>query len=170
MFKKLKERFRFSNAGYASKYWKGIVASLLLALGVPLAVYLVLRPQLLRLIAAPGNAVLSVLPSNSTVTAGVSDDFEVWVNPGGENVSSVQLIMTYDPAVITVNSVTAGDFFTSQAATVGQPLEIIKDISTPGLIRYAVSFPLTANIFGSTDIKSVAKIGYTSVAEGTSNI
>lgn len=153
---------------YGGQYTRGILTTLLLVLGLPMALYLIARPTLLRITAAPGNSVLSIVPPVKNVANGETGTVEVVVNPNGDNVNSVQLVMTYDPAVINVTNIRPGAFFTNESATVGQPLEIIKNISTPGQITYAVSFPISQNFHSSTAIASVAYIDFTAVGEGTS--
>lgn len=149
--------------------FKYVLAALFLLLGIPLAIYLI-RIRLVTPNAAPTGSILSVIPKSTSVDPNTNDSFEVWIDPQGENVSSVQLIMTYDPDVITVTDVSPGEFFTSNAGTIGAPLEIIEDVSVPGEIKYAISFPLSANMYSSSDIAPVAIVSYTSHDTGVTNI
>lgn len=151
------------------QYARGILATLLLVLGLPMAIYFVSQPTLLRLTASQGNSVLTMVPPTKTVVEGAEDSFEVWLNPNGDNVSAVQLIINYDPSVIAINNVRPGSFFTDEIA-IGQPVELIKNIETPGQITYSVSFPISSSLHSSTAIESAVIVEFTALMPGESPI
>lgn len=152
----------------------GLALVLLVIIGLAVGLYLSFQTQQTGSKAAAGNATLSIVPQNQTLSLDESGSASVFINPNGEQVLSVLLKLTYDPSVITVNDIRPGNFFTSQASQIGDPLVIVKNISTPGSITYALSFPLRQSpndpINYSTSAGDVAVIDFTMVGSGSTNI
>jgi len=136
------------------KNWKKIVAVFSI-LGAFVAAVLIREQVFFKSRAFPGDADLSINPPTLSVNPGGSSSVEVFVTPNGENVAGVELLMNYDPSVITVTGIDPGVFFTPQG--VGSPIEIIEDLSTPGRIYYALAFPLGSN-YSSTTAGVAAKL------------
>lgn len=120
--------------------------------------------------AAPGNAALSIIPTTSNHDTNETGIFNVRIDPNGENVSSVELVIKYDPSIIQLGNITPGNFFTDpqNQGQVAAPQIIINsnDINT-GTLHYALGFPLGSN-FSSNQFGYIANINYTTLAEGTS--
>jgi hypothetical protein len=85
----------------------GVILILLAGLGV--GVYLVLQQQNLQEKAAPATTV-SITPSSKTISVGDTTDFTVQMNTQTNTVSSVDLEITFNPQVISIESVTPGSF------------------------------------------------------------
>ena len=64
---------------------------------IPLTVYLVGQQQKTRIGAAPATSITFVPPSRS-VTVGQPVNFEIWVDPGSNQISFVKLVIDYDQA------------------------------------------------------------------------
>lgn len=116
--------------------------------------------------AATGPGVLRIEPTPITATKDANGMFNVYLLPNGASVSSVELVISYDPAVIQILGVTPGNFFTDPSAQIGSPVEIIKNIATPGRIHYAIGFPLGSN-YSSTTAGAVAMVSYKALAVAT---
>src|SRR3972149_6131067 len=147
---------------------KRLLITLVIAASLPVALILALSPQLLKMFGAPGNASLAIVPGSQNVNVGSAGSVDVFLNPNGETVAGIELVISFDPNIINVTNISPGPFFTDHASTVGNPIEIVRVIAN-GQIHYAVGFPLGSN-FSSTDAKNVAKIDFTAVAGGTSNL
>ena len=141
-----------------------IVVGVIGFVGAVGASVLVQKQISLKTKAGQGPAVLVVTPSTKDISIGEEDTIQVSLNPNGANVSGVELVMTYDSNVIEVSSISVGGFFTSDF---GSPVEIVKDISTPGKIHYAVGFPLGSN-YSSTSVGDVAIIAFSGKVSGSS--
>ena len=145
------------------------VISVIGLLGAIVAASLVQRELSLRSKAGPGPAVLMAVPPNQDKSVGESGSVDVSLNPNGVGASGVELVMQYDSNLIEVNDIQPGDFFTSVVDTVGQPVEIIKDISEPGRIHYAIAFPLGSG-YVSKDVKNAAAISFTTKNLGSTSV
>lgn len=161
-------KHRLQTLLHNNKKLKQIIIGVVILLSIPLTVFLVMNRQSLWSKAGPGNADLSITPSSKTHNVGETGSLDVFLNPEGEDVSGVEVVLTYNPSVITVTSVAPGAFFTDEAPTVGNPIEIIKSINA-GQIHYALAFPLGSN-HSSTASKIAIKVNYTVIAAGTSAI
>lgn len=64
---------------------------------IPLTVYLVQQQQKTRIGAAPSTS-LTFVPLSRSVTVGQPVNFEIWVNPGSNQISFVKLVIDYDQA------------------------------------------------------------------------
>ena len=144
-----------------------LLVTVLLFLALPLSVFIALQRQNLRTIGAPGNATLAIVPPSQVINVGDTGTLEIFLNPNGETVSAVEIVLTYGSSVTEVTDVVPGPFFTDEEAGVGAPLVITKKI-TDGQIHYAVGFPLGSN-FGSTNSKTAILMPFKSLASGTSN-
>lgn len=114
-------------------------------------------------------AEVSFVPSTQTLTKGIngSGTVNVHLKPNGNQVSSAEFVITYDPTVMSVDNIIPGPFFTNSAGT---PVEIIKSIDAgQGVIHYALGFPLASNATSSTE-NDAATIQFTPVGIGTSNL
>jgi hypothetical protein len=151
----------------SGKTRRQLFMTLVMAAALPIGAYLVQRAQYLRSQAAPGNATLAIVPGSVTKNIGESGSFDVFLNPGGERVTGVEMYITYDPALVDITGIAAGPFFTDPSATVGMPLEIVKTFGA-GKISYAAAFPLGSN-YSSVDAKNAVKVQYTAKAQGTVN-
>jgi len=136
---------------------------------IPVTVLLVQVSQELRERAAGGPASLSILPATQTKSVGEVGQVGVYLDPGGANVSSVELVITYDPNVIDVTNILPGPFFTDPAPDIGDPIIITKDLGTPGRIHYALGFPLGSG-FSSTATLDVALIDFTGKSDGATSL
>jgi cell division septation protein DedD len=134
-----------------------------------LAVIFFNRQQLFKTQAGGGPAVLQIVPPNQSKAIGEATTVNVFLNPNGANVSGVELVMSYDPNIISVTGIAPGEFFTGVASTVGQPVEIVKDLSVPGKIHYAIGFPLGSN-YSSSSANNVATISYQGKVAGTTTM
>src|SRR3989344_8275429 len=120
-----------------------VIFILFLLITLPLSVLILQNSQSFRSKAA-GGANLTFNPASQTKNIGQTGSFAILLNPNGANVSGVELYLNYNPAVVTVNSISPGAFFTDPASTVGQPIEITKKIQN-GTIHYTLAFPLGSN-------------------------
>lgn len=132
------------------------------ALGVVAFAVQTLRNNIsLQSTAAP-SAVLRIEPPSITQTLNATGSFAVYVVPNSSLVTAAEMVLTYDPAVIQITGITAGNFFTGPASTIGQPNEPMKNFSTPGKIHYAIGFPLGSN-YSSTTTDIVATVSYKAI-------
>lgn len=117
----------------------------------------------------PGRANLSFTPTSVNLTGiGRTGTINAYVSPNGATVSSIELVITYNPNIITVTNIAPGPFFNNSNA--GAPVEIIKQIDAQaGRIHYAVGFPLGSQI-SSTTQNAAAVISFTTRAAGTSTL
>src|SRR3989344_2573351 len=117
---------------------------------------------------AATTATLVIAPTSQNLTgANKTGNFNIYLDPKGSNVSSAELVINFNPNVITVNNIAPGAFFTSSA---GSPVEIIKSIDTTnGKIHYALGFPLGSGR-SSTTANIAAVVSFTTKATGTSTI
>ena len=68
------------------------IVALLIAISIPATIYLAretLQRKFFRTKAGPGNADLSISPAQVTKSPGVSETIDVFIVPGGEEVSGV---------------------------------------------------------------------------------
>lgn len=153
---------------FTKSKWKNLLVLLLIVGLIPLSLREALRRQDLRSGAAPGDTVLSFVPQTQTVGINESGFMDVFVNTNGDEAGSVQLIIDYDDTLMQIDSVVAGEFFTSQQSTIGAPL-IMVNTANNGRINFLVSFPIGSN-FASSQVAPVARINYTMIGEGTANL
>lgn len=114
----------------------------------------------------PNGTDLSLVPSIQTLPVGASGVMSVYVDPQGKQVSSMELVIKFNPNVVRVDDITPGPFFTDPG--IGAPVVIKKSIdNTNGLIDYSIGFPLGSN-YSSTASKVAAIISYTALNTGTS--
>ncbi len=114
------------------------------------------------------HSILSFTPSTQSKNVGASGTVTSDINPNGDNVASIEIVATFDPRIIKVDSIAPGPFFTDPG--IGSPVEVIKTIdNTLGKIHYAVGFPLGSN-YSSSAVKSAATISFTSLTGGSSPI
>lgn len=66
---------------------------------------------------------LSILPSKVSLDSGVDTSFDVVLNPDGENVSAIELVLLYDQSVIQVTDIKPTDAL---------PQSLALDLSQPG--------------------------------------
>jgi len=166
----MKNKLKMVLAWFKSQnLWSKVLITFSSVFGLIVLVYLLLVGARYLGLAAPGNADLSIEPNTQTLPAHTSGQFDVFVNPQGEAVSGVELVITYDPQRLHADDIVPGEFFTDVSNTVGAPVEIIKDLSTSGRIYYAVAFPLGSH-YSSTDAKTVARVNFTSLTNGVSSV
>ena len=135
--------------------------------GAIVAAILVQESQDIRRKAGAGPAVLSVNPSSQDRNVDELSSINISLNPNGAEVASVELVIDYDSSIIEVTDIVTGEFFTSAVAIVGDPVETIKDLATPGRIHYAVGFPSGHT---STEVGNAAVISFRGAAQGVSPI
>lgn len=106
-----------------------------------------------------GGTTLSLTPPSQNRTVNQAGNLNVFVNPNGRNVASMELVINFNPSLIRVDNIVPGAFFTPPG--IGSPVEIIKSINnTTGRIHYALGFPLGSN-HSSTTAGNAALISFT---------
>src|SRR5690606_12546327 len=90
-----------------------------------------------------------------------STNAQVFINPNGEPISAVQVEITYNPDVVTVDSIKPGNFFTDIA-----PATILKQSIHSNSVEFVYSFPIDQNQYSSTESGSLADISFTAVGTG----
>lgn len=163
---------RFSKS---QKKYKQIGIVVLMLMTTSVAVWGLQRNFYQRSRAAAPTAVLRIEPSSISQTKDATGMFNVYVVPNGGNVGAVELVLSYDPSVIQILGVAPGNFFTDPAGQIGSPNEIIKTISTPGRIHYAIGFPFPPVTnpptppYTSTATGSVVTVSYKALAVTTNS-
>ena len=102
---------------------KRLIFILVILAAIPVTVLLVKVSQEIRRRAVGGPSALSILPASQTKNIGEAGQASVNLNPVGANVSSVEMVITYDANVIQVTGIIPGSFFTNPAAQIGTPIE-----------------------------------------------
>lgn len=118
--------------------------------------------------AAPGNAELSIQPIQQQFDVNDTGTFNIRIDPNGEDVSSVEIYLDYDPSIIQINSISPGNFFTDpqNQGQVGAP-QVIISTTNNGQIHYAIGFPLGSN-YSSNQFGYIANVNFTALSNGTS--
>lgn len=93
-----------------------LIGVVLLLIGLGVGVYLVLQQQELRKNAAPATT-LSISPSSKTVGVGETTDFNVQMDTQTNTLSSVDLEISFNPQVISIEGVTVGTFLPVMLST-----------------------------------------------------
>lgn len=117
-----------------------------------------------------GNAELIIQPAAMNIAPGSGSTLNVLILPNGERVSSIEMVIDYDPALMQITNITPGTFFTDPAGAgqVGSPQEILKSFSTPGRIHYALGFPMGSQ-FSSTTAGTAAVVSFTAKGAGVNS-
>ena len=158
----------FFNKLFKNSKFKRLFALLVILAAIPVALALVRVSQDIRERAAGGPTSLSILPISQTKSIGESGQLSVYVDPGGANVSSLEIVLDYDPSIVSVIDINPGPFFTDPAAQIGDPLVITKDLATPGRVHYALGFPLGSG-YSSTNTTDAIIIDFNTVGGGTTS-
>lgn len=107
-----------------------IIGIIIVLTSVPVGVFLVKREQELRLRAAPATT-LFLSPDTRSWNVGEIFNVNVNVNTGGNQITSVDLVLNFDPAILEVINIIPGTFLPS-------PTEIQKNINNAtGSITYS---------------------------------
>ncbi|MFH0863579.1 MAG: cohesin domain-containing protein [Candidatus Gottesmanbacteria bacterium] len=111
--------------------------------------------------AAPAT-VLSLEPATTTIAPNQPFDVNVHINSGANQIIAVDLVLTYNPAILKVNNITAGSFLVN-------PQQINKTIDNgAGKVIYSIYTP------NRTDAKSgegtLAIINFEGISTGTSGV
>lgn len=102
------------------------------------------------------SAVINISPSVQTIsTIGDFSSFNVEIEPNGERISAIEVVLTYDPNIIKVNSIQPGNFFTDHQALIGAPqiisIDTDKDLIPNHIEIQQGSSPNDGNDFLDTD-------------------
>lgn len=127
---------------------------------IPVVIYFVQQNTELRSKAAPATT-LTLSPASITKSVGDSFVADILISTGGNNIASVDLILTYDPAVLTASDITAGSFLTGTT-------EIQKNInSSAGKITYSF---YTSKANAKSGDGTLATVSFSGKAGGTSTV
>ncbi|OGM19966.1 hypothetical protein A2771_03135 [Candidatus Woesebacteria bacterium RIFCSPHIGHO2_01_FULL_38_26b] len=143
-----------------------LILLFVIAVALPITISLAVRRQNIEAPAIVGNTTLSIQPTSQSVGLNQTSASNVFVDPVGDGIHAVELVINYNSSILQVTDIKPGPFFTDPAATIGQPVEIIKSIAN-GQIHYALGFPL-GSIYSSTAPKTAAIITLKSIANGCS--
>ncbi len=95
--------------------------------------------------------------SSFTVAEGDSFDVQIIVNPGSDQITSVDAYVTYDEAVLSADSVTDGTYFPT----------VLNDLSTGK--AYVAGFVNSPSDF-KTGTGTVATVSFSALAEGSTDL
>jgi hypothetical protein len=144
-----------------------LALTLSLLVTLPLSVFLVQRVvrYLSRAGEGMGPSVLTMLPADANLNLGEITNLSVALTPNGVSVTSVEMVIDYDPSIITVRSIEPGSFFTQY--TGGDPFVI--DRSEAGRIHFTVTFPIGSQ-YSSSANGDAAVLEIEAINNGTTNI
>jgi len=99
------------------KIW-GIAITGISSIALVATVFLVKYEQKVSTKAGGGPSKLYVLPNSQIVTVGQTGSFDVFLDPGGSQVSGVQFELTYDPKIVEISqsNISVGSFFNMDIA------------------------------------------------------
>jgi hypothetical protein len=132
------------------------IAVFLLVIGVVAGIVLVQSPQEFREQAAPATA-LFLSPSSQTKNNGDPVTFSVLMNTGTNQVVGMDLVLSYDPSVLTVSSITKGAGIANFDSVIRNTID-----NTAGSISYSVftvdrTKSLSGNNIVALDIEATVK-------------
>jgi hypothetical protein len=106
-----------------------------------------------------------MVPDSLNMSLGEITNLSVALAPNGVNVTSVEMVINYDPSIITVRSIEPGSFFTQY--TGGDPFVI--DRSEAGMIHFTVTFPIGSQ-YSSSANGDAAVLEIEAINNGTTNV
>lgn len=153
------EKIRRHFASPINKKAASITALALIALAIPLTVFISQQQQELRQRAGGGPFVSLVLsPSNQTVAPGSSFDAQLSLDAGGNQVTGIDTVIKYNKDVLEVTNFQPSTTFNSQLVN--------KIDNQAGTLRYAAVHTQGA----STGIVEMGTITFRAKAQGTSTV
>jgi len=115
----------------------------------------------------PNSSSISILPSNQNVSIGQNFAVDVVVDPRGIAIAGVQFDLTFDPLLVTANSVTEGHLLDQGGASTYFDTGTINN--TAGKITNVYGVIITPRASVSTS-GTLATISFDSTTNGTTNI
>lgn len=150
-----------------NNYLPPLVAVFLLVIGVVAGIALVQKPQEFREQAAPSTT-LFVSPNTQSVPTGSDITVSVLMNTGSNQVAGMDIVLTYDPSILEVVSISKGQGVTAFDSVIKNSID-----NTAGKVSYSLfSVDKTKAVSGSSistldviaKVKDAAPVGNYTIA------
>jgi hypothetical protein len=149
---------RMSMSTQTKRYLPPVVAIFLLLVGVVSGIVLVQQPQELRREAAAATS-LSMSPVTQSKSAGDTVSYSVTMNTGENQIVGMDLLITYDPTVLTVTSISKGQAISAFDTIIRNTID-----NTSGRLNYSLfTVDKTKSVSGS----NLTVLTFTGSVKGT---